>query len=1699
MTHPASQYFPANSEGYTNDYRLFFAKTLKELPNPGTHTVEWDFISPVTEHNKVAGRNSFVSMKLEYTSTGAQAVDFNAGYTLKITVFDKARPAGKVVRTITQRTHLDAFQAYAAFAPLDPGNWTLRETVNGNETSQMFTVANPPESPAGVLSRRVGDVYTQLTSAAYTTDQWVMMTKTYPLSCEDVPPEEDDPPECTRRSQILWHWRGPEGENKTSLGTYRSVKLKYRTNAQGSIHRLTYHVYDRNNPGGRLVTGVNGTGTLANTTITDGSGLVTYGNWSFEESVNNVTATNQTFEARKIVAQLGRTPASFAAGSGDAVAYPITFQTFPATWIPGAVTFRIRLADAEHGTLLRVLSDTVTGNTANPLEHTIHWDGTVDTGPLVLGTAVSAQLEVDVPEVSSAASRHLAHGGPVADAGGDLAANVGPPPAGLRMPPDYPTWGVSPRMGAKHWVNTPGPRSGQIDMSSGETRQVCLDMGLQTRGLPIVIGRYYVSERRNNQNGGWVWTFQRELLCQGGVPPFRVTHMRPDGTQDPYERSPQGAYVPTRADITDKLAVDPSNPLLFTITNKDRQKYTFQRLTGQTDRAVLVKEEDRNGNANTYQWDSVATGQRLNSITDPAGRQVTLGFSGTSPQTVRDWTGRTITYGYNVARQNLLLARVSLPDGQVTDYDYTAHNVPGTNGGSSLLSAVALPGRFGLQEKMAAGTYETQRQFRNARGMLTTWTRTVLTGTGGGTPVFHPDDRQLAQSGDGPALDVGDQVAGAVSATTGFDNLLVYRNEEGQLRTWRGEFDSSYMPRKTIDPDGGVTEYSYNRNDTLEFYKNARDQVTSFRYDEIQNPILVTDAAGGATNITWTPTNEVETISKQVSGQLLTTTMTYDANGNLKQAVDPAGHISRYDYNQFGQLAKITNQQGKEWTFAYNGSGYLVSKSTPGDNGGTVSWIFTPDALGRNLEIQDPKGGLTTYTYDSRDRVTSITLPPAANGARRTVRYTWNKQDLMETLNDGAGHTYRYEYDNTLRLERLIEVSNGNRATSYTYTANGDLRSIRHPGNQEVVYTYDDLHRVKTATYPGGLLERYEWDKVGNLQTWHKADGTAVSYGYDSLNRLTSISHPATQTNIGLSYDELSRPKTMSDPAGSSSYSYTANGLTDTVTRDGKTIDFDYDILDRLTTVKDPEGIQTTYTYTDRDLLASASQEGKTVNYTYDLNENMSSMHYPNGISCALSYSPRDEVTQMDYKKGGSPLVTLNYAYNADGTLRKADRVGAGLGRDDDRTYEYDKRSEVTESTKKVKVGNTTSITAKTYTYDDNYNRRSYSVNGTSGAETTDPADKLNSGGGASFSYNANGNVNGITYPGGHLSFTYNHADQPVNITGPGGSAFYTYDGGGKRVKRKTPDGMEVTYLWAGEEVVKEYHQEGNVQYLMGAGREAIKKDGSWRFYLTDLQGSTLALTDDQGNVTDTWEYGDFGETNHLTGNSYNPYLYTGQQLDPEFGGHYYLRARLYFPQYGRFLVRDPLGWRAGTNVYAYCQNSPLNSSDPSGLQDIPFGPASVEKATEYLMTDANVRYRNLLRAAFSRANLVRLGFSMAEAGSLVSAGIPVKFASTGLRFGLGAAEIIDVMGAFRKADLSLSHHAFEHIADRKKSDVTDEIIQLAKGRGRGVEKLVDPKTGNLVYWSERMETGVVIAKDNSKRVVSILEERVARWRRWRP
>jgi RHS repeat-associated protein len=98
--------------------------------------------------------------------------------------------------------------------------------------------------------------------------------------------------------------------------------------------------------------------------------------------------------------------------------------------------------------------------------------------------------------------------------------------------------------------------------------------------------------------------------------------------------------------------------------------------------------------------------------------------------------------------------------------------------------------------------------------------------------------------------------------------------------------------------------------------------------------------------------------------------------------------------------------------------------------------------------------------------------------------------------------------------------------------------------------------------------------------------------------------------------------------------------------------------------------------------------------------------------------------------------------------------------------------------------------------------------------------------------------------------------------------------------------------------------------------------------------GSTRALSNSAGAITDTYNYESFGSLLNQTGTTLNDYLFTGEQFDSGLD-NYYLRARYYNQNIGRFTQMDDWYGKSCTpitlNKYIYADDNPVTGTDPSG------------------------------------------------------------------------------------------------------------------------------------------------------------------------
>jgi RHS repeat-associated protein len=125
-------------------------------------------------------------------------------------------------------------------------------------------------------------------------------------------------------------------------------------------------------------------------------------------------------------------------------------------------------------------------------------------------------------------------------------------------------------------------------------------------------------------------------------------------------------------------------------------------------------------------------------------------------------------------------------------------------------------------------------------------------------------------------------------------------------------------------------------------------------------------------------------------------------------------------------------------------------------------------------------------------------------------------------------------------------------------------------------------------------------------------------------------------------------------------------------------------------------------------------------------------------------------------------------------------------------------------------------------------------------------------------------------------------------------------------------------------------------------------------------------MTDSIQDIENMYAYTPFGIIADEVQNAPQPFKFVGQHgVMTEDNGFYYMRARYYDPEVGRFISEDPIGFEGGINLYAYASNNPILLIDPFGLRETSTYPRFVSNFSVSIPNDRlssrdyNFRFEN--------------------------------------------------------------------------------------------------------------------------------------------
>ena len=701
--------------------------------------------------------------------------------------------------------------------------------------------------------------------------------------------------------------------------------------------------------------------------------------------------------------------------------------------------------------------------------------------------------------------------------------------------------------------------------------------------------------------------------------------------------------------------------------------------------------------------------------------------------------------------------------------------------------------------------------------------------------------------------------------------------------------------------------YDYNCN--AAYFDNVflyRDTAQSYTYDKNGNVVSTADNAKQQSTFEYTGNNLTNLINPDGTSY----TYTYDSKNNLTDAESNVGlkyHMT-YDSNGNPLTSEISDSDGSydlkiTSTATYLPSGNYLSSVT--DECGEIT-SYTYDTA-RGLQTKVTKNWQSTsYGYNEmNDRLESVTTGSS------TVNYAYNRNGSLNKITSPSGTEYNFVYDDFGNTSQIKVGSNP--LTTNTYNTYGLLKQSVYGNGQKINYSYDTLDRIKEKLYNNVVKVKFRYDESGNL--YEKQDlftGTTYRYNYDLSGRVTAISG-SDNTSLGYVYDNYNRVKKTVAKIGSNSnsteYVYgdsavegQKDGLIYGIKHNGNnTVNYEYDKLARLSskTLPGANSFKTEYTYLD----------GTTADN-------------PDGTTSTLVKKVKNGDNTYEYQYddlGNIVSITKNGSFHSAYNPGHYGKLLCAEYLDGFYAYTYDDGGNILSVTKNGEA-------YKTYTYGN--------------SEWKDLLTEFN---GQTITYDQIGNP--LSYRDG-FNFTWANGRQLVNVTKGTDNISYLYNADGLRTQ-KTVNGVTTDYYWlngvlqaqkTGEEYIIFLYDENGSAYGM------LLKNGTaetYYYYTFNVQGDVVGIIDSTGTQVVSYEYGIWGDNTVITGTladtigNKNPLRYRSYYFDAE-TGFYYLQSRYYDPEVYRFINADSVISGTGEspqgyNLFAYCNNDPVNMRDETG------------------------------------------------------------------------------------------------------------------------------------------------------------------------
>ena len=688
------------------------------------------------------------------------------------------------------------------------------------------------------------------------------------------------------------------------------------------------------------------------------------------------------------------------------------------------------------------------------------------------------------------------------------------------------------------------------------------------------------------------------------------------------------------------------NEVIIRTKSKTEYRFTNQGGTGAMV-LYLSSVTDRNGNQLNINYSEGQNGtMNISSVSD-GRRELKFKYkTGTNLiESIIDPIGRSIRFQYTYNKTLDAYALTSFIDAEGNCTNYK-YGDAGNRGTAFLLERIQLPKGNYIENE-----YEANRRLRNT-------------------------------------------VSGMNGVPTTKTSVSVSANYQGQAKT------SSMIHVKRNGQTSNFA-YNYNSNNVMTLMNGDEGLNISASYNDNAQPQLPTSVKSNNSDISKINYDERGNVTeKRVSSidnsEVHTTRMTYNDNNNITSQTDANGNTTRYSYDSRGNLTEINAPENSTTTIEISSNGLPVSVTSAENietqfsynNYGNLTQVYQPavgisssmeyDRASRLISATNALGNTTYYKYNNNDNIIEET-----DAENHSTRYSYDKNDNMTGITNAKGEMTSMSYDNA--TDWLKSVSFGRYTKHYEYNEDGSLKNFTKPDGTKLSYSYDALGRVVNDG-----INNYRYDDKMRLSEVKK-DNKKLEFQYDGFNRV-----------IEVSYNDVSNNRIR--------YGYDSNDNVTKITYpNGKSINYRYDGLNRLTSLTD--------------------WQDRTISYTYNKDSKLTRVDYPNGIHTDYTYDHAGRLTaKKTLRSNGSQIAGYEFKLDKAGNIieqTSQEPFVETLSEEEDVDYTYNSVNRI------EKAGNTH------FAFDNNGN----TLQRGSEQYRWDTAGRLTSAAGTTIEYDPMGNI----------------------------------------------------------------------------------------------------------------------------------------------------------------------------------------------------------------------------------------------------------------------------------------------------------------------------------------------------------------------